>query len=110
MATAKGYNQEEGIDYEETYTPVAHLEAIRLLLAFACFLDFKLCQMDVKFKFLNDLLDEEVYVSPPSGFEDLEHPDYIFKLKKALYESQTSSQSLVWEIEKVSIEKGILLW
>ena len=59
---AKGYNQEEGIDYEETYAPVARLEAIRLLLAFACIMDFKLYQMDVKSAFLNGYIQEEVYV------------------------------------------------
>ena len=56
---AKGYNQEEGIDYDETYAPVARLEAIRLLLAFACIMDFKLFQMDVKSVFLNGYIEEE---------------------------------------------------
>ena len=65
---AKGYNQEEGIDYEETYAPVARLEAIRLLLAFACILDLKLYQMDVKSAFLNGYIQEEVYVEQPPGF------------------------------------------
>ena len=59
---AKGYNQEEGIDYDETYAPVARLEAIRLLLAFACIMDFKLFQMDVKSVFLNGYIEEEIYV------------------------------------------------
>ena len=59
---AKGYNQEEGIDYDETFAPVARLEAIRILLAFASFMDFKLFQMDVKSDFLNGFIEEEVYV------------------------------------------------
>ena len=59
---AKGYNQEEGIDYDETFAPVARLEAIRMLLAFASFMDFKLFQMDVKSAFLNGYIEEEVYV------------------------------------------------
>ena len=57
---AKGYNQEEGIDYEETYAPVPRLEAIRMLLAFACVMDFKLYQMDVKSAFLHGFIQEEV--------------------------------------------------
>ena len=59
---AQGYNQEEGIDFDETFAPVARLEAIRMLLAFACFRDFKLYQMDVKSAFLNGFINEEVYV------------------------------------------------
>jgi len=82
---AKGYNQEEGIDYGETYAPVARLEAVRLLLAYACMNGFKLHQMDVKSAFLNGYIDEEVYVCQPPGFEDHKHPDYVFKLKKTLY-------------------------
>jgi len=81
---AKGYNQEEGIDYGETYALVARLEAIRLLLAYACMNAFKLHQMDVKSAFLNCHIDEEIYVQP-LGFEDHKHPNYVFKLKKALY-------------------------
>jgi len=80
----KGYNQEEDIDFGETYTPVARLEAVRLLLAYACLKGFKLHQMDVKSAFLNGFIDEEVYVSQPPGFEDHNNPDYVFKLKKAL--------------------------
>jgi len=59
---AQGYSQEEGINYDETYAPVARLESIRLLLAYACFMDFKLYQMDVKSDFLNGFIKEEVYV------------------------------------------------
>jgi len=82
---AKGYNQEEGIDYGETYALVARLEAVRLLLAYACMNGFKLHQMDVKSAFLNGCIDEEVYVCQPPEFEDHKHIDYVFKLKKALY-------------------------
>jgi hypothetical protein len=81
----KGYNQEEGIDYGETYAPVARLEAIRMLLAFACFKNFKLFQMDVKSVFLNGFIAEEVYVEQPPGFENHEFPNHVFKLSKALY-------------------------
>ncbi|GJW07942.1 retrovirus-related pol polyprotein from transposon TNT 1-94 [Tanacetum coccineum] len=82
---AQGYNQQEGIDYDETYAPVARLESIRILLAYACALDFKLFQMDVKSAFLNGFINEEVYVAQPPGFIDFEKPDHVYKLKKALY-------------------------
>ena len=82
---AQGYNQEEGIDYEETFAPVARIEAIRILLAFASSMHIKLYQMDVKCAFLNGLLKEEVYVEQPPGFENQEFPDHVYKLQKALY-------------------------
>jgi len=82
---AKGYNQEEGIDFGETYALVARLEAVRLLLAYACMNGFKLHQMDVKSAFLNGYIDEEVYVSQPPGFVDHKYSEHVFKLKKALY-------------------------
>ncbi|GJR74091.1 retrovirus-related pol polyprotein from transposon TNT 1-94, partial [Tanacetum coccineum] len=82
---AQGYNQQEGIDYDETYAPVARLESIRILLAYACALDFKLFQMDVKSAFLNGFINEEVYMAQPLGFIDFEKPDHVYKLKKALY-------------------------
>ncbi|GKE28759.1 retrovirus-related pol polyprotein from transposon TNT 1-94 [Tanacetum coccineum] len=82
---AQGYNQQEGIDYDETYAPVARLESIRILLAIACANDFKLYQMDVKGVFLNGFINEEVYVAQPSGFIDFQKPNYVYKLKKALY-------------------------
>ncbi|GJX48268.1 retrovirus-related pol polyprotein from transposon TNT 1-94 [Tanacetum coccineum] len=82
---AQGYNQQEGIDYDENYAPVARLESIRILLAYACALDFKLFQMDVKSAFLNSFINEEVYVAQPPGFIDFKKPDHVYKLKKALY-------------------------
>ncbi|GJR94412.1 retrovirus-related pol polyprotein from transposon TNT 1-94 [Tanacetum coccineum] len=82
---AQGYNQQEGIDYDETYAPVARLESIRILLAIACANDFKLYQMDVKSAFLNGFINEEVYVAQPPGFIDFQKPNYVCKLKKALY-------------------------
>ncbi|GJR75981.1 retrovirus-related pol polyprotein from transposon TNT 1-94, partial [Tanacetum coccineum] len=75
----QGYNQQEGIDYDETYAPVARLESIRILLAYACFLDFKLFQMDVKSAFLNGFINEEVYVAQPPGFIDFEKPDHVLR-------------------------------
>ncbi|GJW01932.1 retrovirus-related pol polyprotein from transposon TNT 1-94 [Tanacetum coccineum] len=80
---AQGYNQQEGIDYDETYAPVARLESIRILLAYAYALDFKLFQMDIKSAFLNGFVNEEVYVAQPQGFIDFEKLDHVYKLKKA---------------------------
>jgi len=81
----KGYRQEEDIDYDETYAPIARLEAIRLLLAYASIIKFKLYQMDVKNVFLNGFIKEDVYVEQPPGFEDYKFSNHIYKLKKALY-------------------------
>ncbi|GJX48266.1 retrovirus-related pol polyprotein from transposon TNT 1-94 [Tanacetum coccineum] len=91
---AQGYNQHEGIDYDEMYAPVARLESIRILLAYVCALDFKLFQMDVKSAFLNGFINEEVYVAKPLGFTDFEKPDHVYKLKKALYGLKQASKSL----------------
>jgi len=85
ILVAKWYNQEKGIDYDETFAPVAKLEVVRLLLGFACMSGFKLFQMDVKSAFLNGIINEEVYVSQPPGFEDHLLPNHVYKLKKALY-------------------------
>nr|GEW94364.1 copia protein [Tanacetum cinerariifolium] len=82
---ALGYNQQDGIDYDETYALVPRLESIRILLAYAYALDFKLLQMVVKSAFLNGFINEEVYVAQPPGFIDFEKPDHVYKLKKALY-------------------------
>jgi hypothetical protein len=82
---AKGYTQVEGLDSGETYAPVARLEAIRILLAFATHHNFKLHQMDVRSAFLNGLISEEVYVEQPPGFEDPQFPNHVYKLHKALY-------------------------
>ncbi|GKE20162.1 retrovirus-related pol polyprotein from transposon TNT 1-94 [Tanacetum coccineum] len=81
----QGYNQQEGIDYDETYAPVARLESISNLLNMLVRLDFKAIHMDVKSTFLNDFINEEVYVAQPPGFIDFEKPDHVYKLKKALY-------------------------
>jgi hypothetical protein len=82
---AQGYSQVEGLDFEETFAPVARIEAIRILLAFVVSKGFKLYQMDVKSAFLNSVIHEEVYVSQPPGFESPRYPDRVYKLSKALY-------------------------
>ncbi|GJT84948.1 retrovirus-related pol polyprotein from transposon TNT 1-94 [Tanacetum coccineum] len=82
---AHGYRQEEGIYFEDSFAPVARLEAIRIFLAFAAHMNMVVYQMDVKTAFLNGNLWEEVYVSQPDGFVDLDNPNHVYKLKKALY-------------------------
>ncbi|GJU17470.1 putative ribonuclease H-like domain-containing protein [Tanacetum coccineum] len=82
---AQGYTQEEGIDYDEVFAPVARIEAIRLFLAYASFKDFMVYQMDVKSAFLYGKIEEEVYVCQPLGFEDPDFPDRVYKVEKALY-------------------------
>ncbi|GJU41149.1 putative ribonuclease H-like domain-containing protein [Tanacetum coccineum] len=82
---AQGHRQEEGIDYDEVFAPVARLEAIRIFLAFASFMGFIVYQMDVKSAFLYGKIDEEVYVSQPLGFQDPKYPQKVYKVVKALY-------------------------
>nr|GFA58235.1 retrovirus-related Pol polyprotein from transposon TNT 1-94 [Tanacetum cinerariifolium] len=81
---AHGYHQEERIDFEESFAPVARLETIRIFLAYAAHKNMVVYQMDVKTAFLNGNLREEVYVSQPDGFMDQDNPDHVYKLKKAL--------------------------
>ncbi|GJU63340.1 integrase, catalytic region, zinc finger, CCHC-type containing protein [Tanacetum coccineum] len=82
---ARGYRQEEGINFEESFTPVARLEAIRIFLTFVAHMNMVIYQMDVKTAFLNGNLREEVYVSQSDGFVDPDNPYHVYKLKKALY-------------------------
>ena len=82
---AQGYSQMEGVDYDETFAPVAHMEYIRILLALACHLKFKFYQMDVKTAFLNGILKEDVYVAQVKGFIDPHFSDYVLYLKKVLH-------------------------
>nr|GEU55354.1 hypothetical protein [Tanacetum cinerariifolium] len=81
----RGYRQEEGIDFEESFAPVARMEAIRIFLAYAAHKSFMVFQMDVKMAFLHGSLKEDVYVCQPEGFIDADHPSHVYKLKKALY-------------------------
>ncbi|GJX00703.1 putative ribonuclease H-like domain-containing protein [Tanacetum coccineum] len=81
----QGHTQEEGIDYDEVFAPVARIEAIRMFLAYASYMGFMVYQIDVKSAFLYGQIQEEVYVCQPPGFEDLDHPDKVYKLVKALY-------------------------
>ncbi|GKE94105.1 putative ribonuclease H-like domain-containing protein, partial [Tanacetum coccineum] len=82
---AQGHRQEEEIDYDEVFAPVARIEVIRIFLAFASYMGFIVYQMDVKSAFLYGIIDEEVYVSQPPGFVDLKYPKRVYKVVKALY-------------------------
>nr|GEY71739.1 retrovirus-related Pol polyprotein from transposon TNT 1-94 [Tanacetum cinerariifolium] len=81
---AARYSQQEGIDYDETFAPVARIEAIRLFLAYVAHKDFTVFQMDVKTTFLNGILKEKVYVAQPPGFVSRQYPDHVYALDKAL--------------------------
>ncbi|GKA56854.1 retrovirus-related pol polyprotein from transposon TNT 1-94 [Tanacetum coccineum] len=81
----RGYRQEEGIDFEESFAPVSRMEAIRIFLAYAAHKSFTEFQMDVKTAFLHGMLKEDMYVCQPEGFIDVDHPSHVYKLKKALY-------------------------
>nr|CAN64324.1 hypothetical protein VITISV_005640 [Vitis vinifera] len=102
---AQGFNQEEGIDYEETFALVARLEAIRMLLALACFKDFILYQVDVKSAFLNGFINEEVYVEQPPGFQSFNFPNHVFKLKKALYGLKQAPRAWYERLSKFLLKK-----
>ncbi|GKC53673.1 retrovirus-related pol polyprotein from transposon TNT 1-94 [Tanacetum coccineum] len=82
---AKGYSQQEGIDFKESFALVARLEAVRMFVAYAAHKNFIIYQMDVKTTFLNGTLKEEVFVSQPDGLVDPDFPNHVYHLKKALY-------------------------
>nr|GEW15288.1 hypothetical protein [Tanacetum cinerariifolium] len=82
---AHGYRQEEGVDFEESFAPMARLDVIQIFLAFSAHMDMIVYQMEVKTAFLNGIQHEEVYVSQPDGFVDQDNPNHVYKLKKALY-------------------------
>ena len=82
---AQGYTQAEGVDFDESFAPVASLKSICILMSIACTVNFKLYQMDVKCAFLNGYLNEEVFVEQPKGFEDPHFPNHVLILKRALY-------------------------
>ena len=92
---AKGFSQVEGLDFGETFAPVARLEGIRILLAYASHHEMKLYQMDVKSAFLNGFINELVYVDQPPGFEDPRYPNHVYRLSKALYGLKQAPKSLV---------------
>ena len=108
----KGYAQVEGIDFEETFAPVARLEAIRMFLALAVYKGFKVYQMDVKSAFLNGNLEEEVYIEQPDGFILGDDPTMVFRLKKALYGLKQAPRAwysrLDSYLQKLGYKKGVV--
>ena len=103
---AQGFSQVEGIDYGETYAPVARLESIRILLAYATHHNFKLQQMDVKSAFLYGPLKEEVYVKQPPGFEDTNFPNHVYKLDKALYGLKQAPRAWYEHLRELLFDRG----
>ncbi|WVZ58134.1 hypothetical protein U9M48_008437 [Paspalum notatum var. saurae] len=106
---AQGFCQKEGIDYEETFAPVARLEAIRILLTFAASKVFKLQQMDVKSAFLNGYIEEEVYVRQPLGFESARFPDRVYKLRKALYGLKQAPRAWYARLKSFLLKSGFVM-
>nr|GEX59774.1 hypothetical protein [Tanacetum cinerariifolium] len=103
---AQGHTQEEGIDYEEVFAPVARIEAIRLFLAYASLMGFMVYQMDVKSAFLYGTIKEEVYVCQPLGFKDPDHPDKVYKVVKALYGLYQASRAWYETLANYLLENG----
>nr|GEX85442.1 hypothetical protein [Tanacetum cinerariifolium] len=103
---AKGYAQEEGIDFEESFAPVARLEAVWIFVAYAIQKCFLIYHMDVKMAFLNGPLKEEVYVAQPDGFVDLDHPEKVYRLRKALYGLKQASRAWYDELSNFLMSKG----
>nr|GEZ37219.1 hypothetical protein [Tanacetum cinerariifolium] len=103
---AKGYAQKEGVDFKESFAPVARLEAVRLFIAYAAHKSFIIYQMDVKTAFLYGPLKEKVYVNQPDGFVDPYHPDKVYRLKKALYGLKQAPRAWYDELSNFLISKG----
>nr|GFA59806.1 retrovirus-related Pol polyprotein from transposon TNT 1-94 [Tanacetum cinerariifolium] len=103
---AKGYAQKEGVDFEESFAPVARLEAVRLFIAYVAHKSSTIYQMDVKIVFLYGPLKEEVYINQPDGFVDPYHPDKVYRLKKALYGLKQAPRAWYDELSKFLLSKG----
>ncbi|GJV01611.1 putative ribonuclease H-like domain-containing protein [Tanacetum coccineum] len=103
---AQGHRQEEGIDYDEVFAPVARIEAIRLFLAFASYMGFLVYQMDVKSAFLYGIIEEEVYVHQPPGFVDPAHPNKVYKVVKALYGLHQAPRAWYETLSSFLLENG----
>ncbi|GJQ89937.1 putative ribonuclease H-like domain-containing protein [Tanacetum coccineum] len=103
---AQGYSQEEGIDYDEVFAPVARIEAIRLFLAYASFMGFIVYQMDVKSAFFNGTIEEEVYVCQPPSFEDPQFSDKVYKVEKALYGLHQATRAWYDTLSTYLLENG----
>jgi hypothetical protein len=106
---AQDFSQVEGLDFRETFAPVAYLEAIRIVLAFAASKGFKLYQMDVKSAFLNGVIQKEVYVRQPSDFENPKYSDRVYKLSKALYRLKQAPQAWYAKLKLFLLEHGYVM-
>jgi hypothetical protein len=106
---AQGYSQVEGLDFGETFAPVARLETIRILLAFVASKGFKLYQMDVKSAFLNGVIQEEVYVRQPPDFESPKYPNRVYKLSKALYGLKQALRAWYARLKTFLLEHGYVM-
>ena len=98
--------QIEGLDYDETFAPVARMEAIRMFLDFACYHDFKVYQMDVKSAFLNGDLEEDVYMEQPEGFSLADKHKYVCRLKKALFGLKQAPHAWYSRLDKYFQKQG----
>jgi hypothetical protein len=99
----------EGLDFGKTFAPIAHLKAIRILLAFATSKGFKLYQIDVKSDFLNGVIQEEVYVRQPPGFKNPKYPDRVYKLSEALYGLKQEPRAWYARLKTFLLEHGYVI-
>ena len=105
---AKGFRQIQGVDYDETFSPVAKLKSVRVLLAIAAFFDYEIWQMDVKTAFLNGDIEEELYMVQPKGFVDPQKADKVCKLQRAIYGLKQASRSWNRRFDKVIKDFGFI--
>src|SRR3954468_17041130 len=105
---AKGFRQVQGVDYDETFSPVAMFKSIRILLAIAVFHDYEIWQMDVKTAFLNGNIDEELYMMQPEGFVDPKDADKVCKLQRSIYGLKQASLSWNQRFDKVIKSFGFI--
>jgi hypothetical protein len=106
---AQGYTQVEGLNFGETYAPIARLEAIRILLAYTCAHNIKLYQTDVKSVFLNGYINELVYVEQPPSFEDEKKPNHVYKLRKALYSLKQAPRAWYERLRDFLLSEGFIM-
>ncbi|GKA40763.1 hypothetical protein Tco_0733356 [Tanacetum coccineum] len=106
LGTPKGHAQEEGIDFEESFAPVARLEAVQIFVAYAAHKSFPIYQMYMKMAFLNGPLKEEVYVAQPDGFVDPDHPEKVYRLRKAIYGLKQALKAWYDKLSNFLMSKG----
>jgi hypothetical protein len=106
---AQGYSQVEGQDFRKIFAAVARLEVIRILLAFAASKEFKLYQIDVKSAFLNGVIQKEVFVKQPLGFENPKYPNCVYKLSKALYRLKQAPRAWYARLKTFLLDHGYVM-